>query len=505
MKRISYILFFCFFTITANAINEVEAKKVVINYYNLLTEVSQSSDKNRGARDKFGSMFIHAEGWIFNDIEYKINGRKKEDDRIDTYIMSMAGNGLFNAKFTPSNIITTRKGNEWQISYDIDVYKQNRTIYTIPLLMHLNSAGKIRYIGKYKKVELTPSKFPEKCQNIKIEYPILFYSKQGVDGSTSKMYQNYAFIAKAGEVANVHLVAYLEADKNYGNVKFYETIEKPDGTMIDLCPHCVNDKEGRYTSAPIWEINEGSTLISGFRLGNPQDFTMEGVYIYQFWSADKQLLFSTSFLVSNVCPLELSDSIIEVDCEYHDINIVVKSESEWDVKLNKNWNKDGERLNNGWCDWRVLKLNDSILSIRMTHNLRTSAYSDYVTIKSGECEREIKLTQSGYKLHKATINDCYIEKNKKGQYIVHVDFDAYNNEIKGDTHFYVVVCILNDSQIIWKNQTDYSIPSRKHLHQNLKVEIPYYYNDYKKTSVEIGIWDSYGNELEKKTITIVNK
>ena len=272
MKRISYILFFCFFTITANAINEVEAKKVVINYYNLLTEVSQSSDKNRGARDKFGSMFIHAEGWIFNDIEYKINGRKKEDDRIDTYIMSMAGNGLFNAKFTPSNIITTRKGNEWQISYDIDVYKQNRTIYTIPLLMHLNSAGKIRYIGKYEKIV---EKIELKSFNFSVE------DKQGLVSNLglSSAHQN------AITYLNCNLILKSNIEKD---IKILHKIYTPNGKLW-TCSNC-NDVPQGYTfvtSAHVYANKDNNCKQSfGCSDGNCWE---QGLYKWEVWTSNGYL------------------------------------------------------------------------------------------------------------------------------------------------------------------------------------------------------------------------
>ena len=227
-----------------------------------------------------------------------------------------------------------------------------------------------------------------------------------------------------------------------------------------------------------------------------------------FYIKDNKICFIGDYAKLN-CPIWLSDSVIEVDCEYHDINIVVKSESEWNVELNKNWNKDGERLNNWWCDWRVSKRNDSTLHIFMTHNLRTSTYSDSIILKTGECKKTIKITQYGYNLHKATINDCFLEKNKKGQYIIHVDFDAYNYEIKGDTKFFVSVYMHNYYKILWEKQTEYRMPSGKHVHKNLRVTIPAFFSNhldyFKIESVEIGILDAYGNELEKKTINIVNK
>lgn len=386
MKRYFCLLIGLVFVMMVNAITEQEAKQIVIKYYQLLTTVSKTSDTNVGGRKNIGDMFIHEEGWIFNDIEYKINklSQERDRDRIDTYIISMGGNDLFGAEFTPSNITPTRDGNEWIVKYDMRVYKQNKTIYTIPLSMQIDPTGKIRYIEKFKKGEpISPKIFKEKQ--------------------------------------------------------------------------------------------------------NPYE-----------------------------CPLWVSDTIIEADWNYHVFEIVVKSDLEWDVVLYKrsSWRKDDRSYSHKCTSWSAVPrwftswemgkctYNDSILSVYMDLNLRTSKYSDSVIIKSGEYQKKIKITQYGYNLHKATINHYYIE-NKGGYLIAHVDFDAYNNSTKGDTKFYLKVGVGDgsDSNIFsWENKVEYRMASGKHLHKkDVKMKIPSY---YRGEDLVIIIGDSYGNVLAKKVISI---
>ena len=169
---------------TPNAITEQEAKQIVVRYYNLLTEVSKTFDTKYGARDEIGGMFIHKDGWIFNDIEYVINKRPQEKgDPIDTYIISMYGNNLFGAQFSPTIITAIRKDNDWQINYNMHVYKQNVANYNISLLMYLDSAGKIRYIEKFNKPE-------EKFKKESLDFPYIVTDVElkfkYVDGNESK-------------------------------------------------------------------------------------------------------------------------------------------------------------------------------------------------------------------------------------------------------------------------------------------------------------------------------
>lgn len=209
------------------------------------------------------------------------------------------------------------------------------------------------------------------------------------------------------------------------------------------------------------------------------------------------------------CPIWLSDSIIEADWDDHSLDIKIKSDSEWNVELNKNWNKDGERLNNWWCDWRVSKRNDSTLHIFMTHNLRTSTYSDSIILKTSESQKTIRIIQHGYNLHKATINNCSIEQKTDYYGILHIDFDAYNLATKGDTQFFVVVGIPNHNKeyaYYWQDKVEYQMKSGKHLHKkDFRMKIPYYNVPLGRQNVEIFIMDSYGNTLEKKIISIIIK